>query len=208
MQNEPQADSAATTPTSSFYAHISRLRHIRRWGLMRCSVEEDVAQHSWEVAILAHALATIAKEVFGHEIDPHRVATKALFHDATEAITGDLPTPVKHSSFLKAATANMEREVSRELISLLPTPMQAAMAHLIDHEKVPPDEARIIKTADWLSAWFKCRQELRNGNQEFLHAEAQILAKLQQNMSPELEYFLSTFAKPFDLSLDQLMQSS
>lgn len=104
---------------SPFYAHLSRLRFIKRWGLMRNAVEEDVAQHSWEVAVLAHALAVIARDVFGQAVDPNAVATRALFHDATEAITGDLPTPVKYSPAMRHATANLEGEVCEDRKSVV-----------------------------------------------------------------------------------------
>lgn len=203
--HEPPAQATPHT-FSPFYAQITRLRYIKRWGLMRCSIEEDVAQHSWEVAILAHALATIAKDLFGKEIDPCRVATMALFHDATESITGDLPTPVKHSKLLRDATANLESHVCAEMLKLLPPELRPSISTFVDHQHFSPSESQTIKTADWLSAWLKCRNELRNGNQEFAHAEKQILAKLEQNMTPELQYFLRTFAQAFDLSLDQLMQ--
>ena len=191
---------------SPFYAHLSRLRFIKRWGLMRNAVEEDVAQHSWEVAVLAHALAVISRDVLGQAVDPQAVATKALFHDASEAITGDLPTPVKYSPAMRHATAHLEDEVSQEMVALLPQALRPALSGLIDHHQWPEHEARLVKSADRLAAWLKCRAELRYGNREFEQAEQQVKGKIEQHMTPEVEYFLKTFGPAYDLTLDSLMQ--
>ncbi|HEX5310891.1 5'-deoxynucleotidase [Aquabacterium sp.] len=191
---------------SPFYAHLSRLRFIKRWGLMRNAVEEDVAQHSWEVAVLAHALAVISRDVLGQAVDPQAVATKALFHDASEAITGDLPTPVKYSPAMRHATAHLEDEVSQEMVALLPQALRPALSGLIDHHQWPEHEARLVKSADRLAAWLKCRAELRYGNREFEQAEQQVKGKIEQHMTPEVEYFLKTFGQAYDLTLDSLMQ--
>lgn len=191
---------------SPFYAHLARLRYIKRWGLMRNAEEEDVAQHSWEVAVLAHALAVISRDVFHKQVDPNAVAARALFHDATEAITGDLPTPVKYSPAMRHATANLEGEVCREMVSLLPAALQTSMTAVMDHETWPAHEAALVKTADRLAAWLKCQAELRFGNPEFAQAEQQIRRKLDEHMTPELRYFLDTFAPAFALTLDSLMQ--
>lgn len=191
---------------SPFYAHLSRLRFIKRWGLMRNAVEEDVAQHSWEVAVLAHALAVISRDVFGQNVDPNAVATRALFHDATEAITGDLPTPVKYSPAMRHATAHLEDEVSQEMVALLPEALRPAIRPLIDHHDWPEAEARLVKSADRLAAWLKCRAELRYGNREFEQAAQQIRSKIDEHMTPEVEYFLKAFGSAYELTLDSLMQ--
>ncbi len=191
---------------SPFYAHLSRLRFIKRWGLMRNAVEEDVAQHSWEVAVLAHALALIRKEVFGGDVDPNSVATRALFHDATEAITGDLPTPVKYSPAMRQASLHLEDEVSHEMLALLPAALKAPLTAVVDHREWPVDEAQLVKAADRLAAWLKCQAELRYGNREFEQAAQQIHAKLHENMLPEVKYFLDTFGGAYDLTLDSLMR--
>ncbi len=194
------------SPHSPFYAHLSRLRFIKRWGLMRNAVEEDVAQHSWEVAVLAHALAVIRRDVLGGQIDPNAVATRALFHDATEAITGDLPTPVKYSPAMRQATAHLEDEVGREMVTLLPAPLQATLRSVMDHNEWPDDEAQLVKAADRLAAWLKCRAELRYGNREFEQAAQQIERKIQEHMLPEVRYFLDTFGPGYELTLDSLMR--
>lgn len=191
---------------SPFYAHLSRLRFIKRWGLMRNAVEEDVAQHSWEVAVLAHALAVISRDVFGQNVDPNSVATRALFHDATEAITGDLPTPVKYSPAMRHATAHLEDEVSQEMVALLPEALRPAIRPLIDHHDWPEAEARLVKSADRLAAWLKCRAELRYGNREFEQAAQQVRSKIDEHMTPEVEYFLKAFGSAYELTLDSLMQ--
>lgn len=193
--------------TSPFYAHLSRLRFIKRWGLMRNAEEEDVAQHSWEVAVLAHALALIRRDVFGKPVDPNAVATRALFHDATEAITGDLPTPVKYSPAMRQATLHLEDEVSREMVNLLPPPLQGSLQAALDHRLWPADEAELIKAADRLAAWLKCRAELRYGNREFEQAEQQTGQKVQEHMLPEVQYFLDTFGAAYDMTLDSLMST-
>ncbi len=191
---------------SPFYAHLSRLRFIKRWGLMRNAVEEDVAQHSWEVAVLAHALAVISRDVLGRQVDPNAVATRALFHDATEAITGDLPTPVKYSPAMRSATVDLEGEVCNEMLTLLPDALKPAMKGVMDHHVWPDDEARLVKAADRLAAWLKCQAELRYGNREFEQAAQQIRGKLEENMAPEVRYFLDTFGPAFELTLDSLMR--
>lgn len=199
-------DPIDTPAPSPFYAHLSRLRFIKRWGLMRNAVEEDVAQHSWDVAVLAHALAVIQRDVFGRVIDPNAVAARALFHDATEAITGDLPTPVKYSPAMRQATAHLEDEVAREMTALLPEPVRAALAPMMDHSAWPADEAALVKSADRLAAWLKCRAELRYGNREFEQAEQQVREKIEATMTPEVRYFLDVFAPGYELTLDTLMR--
>ncbi|HYR24699.1 MAG TPA: 5'-deoxynucleotidase [Aquabacterium sp.] len=191
---------------SPFYAHLSRLRFIKRWGLMRNAVEEDVAQHSWEVAVLAHALAVISRDVFEEPVDPNAVATRALFHDATEAITGDLPTPVKYSPAMRQATAHLEDQVCGEMIHLLPPALKPALTEVMDHRVWPDREAQLVKSADRLAAWLKCRAELRYGNLEFEQADQQVRAKLDEHMTREVQYFLDTFGPAFELTLDSLMQ--
>jgi len=199
--SRPRLPMAALPITPSpFYAHLSRLRFIKRWGLMRNAVEEDVAQHSWDVAVLAHALAVISRDVFGQAVDPHAVATRALFHDAAEAITGDLPTPVKYSPAMG--------QVCNEMLNLLPPVLLPALRSVMDDHSWPPEEARLIKSADRLAAWLKCRAELRYGNREFEQATQQVRAKIEEHMSPEVRYFLDTFGPAFELTLDSLMQGA
>ncbi len=203
---EPMPTSTASLDSSPFYAHLARLRFIKRWGLMRNAVEEDVAQHSWDVAVLAHALAVISQQVFGRAVDPNAVAAKALFHDATEAITGDLPTPIKYSPAMRHASAHLEDEVATEMTALLPSALQPAIGAMMDHRQWTPDEVRLVKQADRLAAWLKCRAELRYGNREFEQAEQQVRSKIDEHLSEEVAYFLEHFAPAYDKTLDSLMQ--
>lgn len=193
--------------TSHFFAYINRLRWIKRWSLMRNAIEEDVAVHSWEVATIAHALGVIYNQINDDQIDPHRLATSALYHDATEVITGDMPTPVKyHSESMKLAYKGVERQAENELLSLLPDAMKDAFAHVLLEEQLPDIYRTLLKSADRLSALLKCRAELRAGNQEFEHAEKEIQRRLLESARPEVEYFLTTFAPGYDMTLDHLLK--
>ena len=194
-------------PVSHFFAYISRLRWIKRWGLMRNAIEENVATHSWEVATIAHALALIRNRHFGCHINADRVAAAALYHDATEVITGDLPTPVKyHSTVMREAFGDIEHKAEAELLALLPTDLREDFAPYVRESRLPAEDRELIKAADRLSAWLKCRAEIRAGNKEFDPAARQILQRLEQDELPEVAYFLSVFAPSYDCPLDNLLQ--
>lgn len=194
-------------PVSHFFAYISRLRWIKRWGLMRNAIEENVATHSWEVATIAHALALIRNRHFGGRINADRVAAAALYHDATEVITGDLPTPVKyHSTVMREAFGDIEHKAEAELLALLPTDLREDFAPYVRESRLPAEDRELIKAADRLSAWLKCRAEIRAGNKEFDPAARQILRRLEQDELPEVAYFLSVFAPSYDCPLDNLLQ--
>ena len=152
---------------SKFYAYLSRLRWIKRWGLMRNAEPENVMEHSWEVAVVAHALALIRNQYFMGTVDANAIATAALYHDVSEVLTGDLPTPIKYfSTSLTNAYRQIEAIASEELISLLPQPLQASYQALLSDGQ-PESHHQIIKAADTLSAYLKCLSELRAGNLEF-----------------------------------------
>lgn len=191
---------------SPFFAHLSRLRWIKRWGLMRNAIDENVMEHSWEVAIIAHALAIIRKEIFHQPIDANAVATAALYHDASEAITGDLPTPIKyHSPAIQSAYQNLENRAANELLDLLPKELQPAFAALMLHEQSSDDIRLLIKAADRIAAYLKCQAELRSGNQEFESAAKEIADRIQQLELPEVDYFMREFAPSYGLTLDRLI---
>ena len=193
--------------TSHFFAYIARLRWIKRWSLMRNAIHEDVATHSWEVATIAHALGIIHNQTNDEKIDAHRLATAALYHDATEVITGDMPTPVKyHSNAMKTAYKTVERQAEEELLSLIPEAMQADFAAVLLEENLPETYRMLLKAADRLSALLKCRAELRTGNQEFEHAEKEIEKRLRETKLPEVEYFLKVFAPSYNMTLDNLLK--
>lgn len=188
---------------SGFFALISRMRHIKRWGLMRGSYSENVQEHSHMVAVLAHALAVIRRDVFGGEIDPNAVAAAALFHDASEILTGDLPTPIKYlNPEIMAAYKKVEGLAEKKLLKMLPENIRASYSPLID--EVPRDIREIIKAADKLAALIKCVEELKAGNNEFLLAERQTRKTIESLDMPEVKYFMENFMPAFSLTLDEL----
>jgi len=192
--------------TSPFFAYIGRLRWIRRWGLMRNAIEEDVATHSWEVAVLAHGLAVIRNAQFGGAVNPERVATAALYHDAAEVITGDMPTPIKyHSAVMREAFGDIEHKAQSELLALLPAELKAHFSPCLREEEWDEDTRVLVKAADRLAAYLKCEAEIRAGNREFEQAGEQILKRLQQDALPEVTYFLEVFAPDYGASLDNLL---
>ncbi|SET42572.1 MULTISPECIES: 5'-deoxynucleotidase [Marinobacter] len=191
---------------SHFFAYIGRLRWIRRWGLMRNAIEENVATHSWEVATLAHALAVIRNRHFDGQVNPETVATAALYHDASEVITGDMPTPVKyHSKVMREAFRDIEHKASDELLALLPESLQSDFALYIQESRWQPDVAELVKAADRLSALLKCEAEIQAGNREFEPAAQQIRERLEQEGLPEVRYFLEVFAPGYSQPLDHLL---
>ncbi|ERS82288.1 MULTISPECIES: 5'-deoxynucleotidase [Marinobacter] len=191
---------------SHFFAYVSRLRWIKRWGLMRNAIDENVATHSWEVATVAHALALIRNRHFAGTVNADRVAAAALYHDATEVITGDMPTPVKyHSRVMREAFGDIEHKAEAELLALLPEDLREDFSPYVRESRLGPEEKELIKAADRLSAWLKCRAELRAGNPEFGPAEQQIRERLEADGLPEVQYFLEVFAPGYDQPLDNLL---
>ena len=189
---------------NSFFALISRMRYIGRWGLMRSSIPENVQEHSHMVAVIAHALGVIRREVFGRECDPNALAAAALFHDAPEIITGDMPTPVKyHSGALTAAYKAVERGAAEKLVSMLPVELRGAYEPLISGD-VGEENEQLVKAADRLSAYIKCIEERKAGNLEFLSAERQTLERIRSMGLPEAGYFIEHFIPAFELDLDGL----
>lgn len=194
---------------SHFFAYVSRLRWIKRWGLMRNAIEENVATHSWEVATLAHALALIRNRHFEGQVNADRIAAAALYHDATEVITGDMPTPVKyHSRVMREAFGDIEHKAAGELLALLPEDLREDFAPYVRESGLPAAEKELIKAADRLSAWLKCQAEIRAGNQEFGPAASQIRRRLEEDELPEVDYFLRVFAPSYDQPLDNLLGES
>ncbi|MEG2222370.1 MAG: 5'-deoxynucleotidase [Oscillospiraceae bacterium] len=186
-----------------FFAYISRIRYIARWALMRNTFPENVQEHSHEVAVLAHALATIRKEIFHQPADPNACAVAALYHDASEILTGDLPTPVKYNNpVIRDAYRSLERVAQDKLLAGLPQELRAVYAPILHEED--PEIARIVKAADKLSAYLKCQNELHAGNQEFEQAALEIMAALQSYEMPEITWFFDRFGDTFGVTLDEL----
>ncbi len=198
-----------TAIASSFHAYLRRLRWIKRWGLKRNAHEENVMEHSWEVAVIAHTLALIKNRYFDGTLDANAIAAAALYHDVTEVITGDLPTPVKyHSPEILDAYKRLESQAEHALLKLLPDALQADFEPLISHERLPEAHRHIIKAADKISAYLKCQAELKAGNQEFELAARQIADDLTRLSQPEVVFFMQAFAPSCGLTLDGLMQIS
>jgi 5'-deoxynucleotidase len=187
----------------SFFALVSRLRNITRWSLMRNSAVENVQEHSHMVAVIAHALAVIRRDVFGGEADPGKTAAAALFHDASEIFTGDMPTPVKYfDPGIMTAYKKVEAVAARKLATALPAEMRPAYEALLSPEDA--DTAAFVKAADTLAAYITCLEELKTGNAEFRSAARQTRAKLDALDMPEVVYFIEHFIPAFELTLDEL----
>ena len=192
---------------SRFFAYLERLRWIKRWGLKRNVVEENVMEHSWQVATIAHVLAIIHQKHFDGDIDPNQVATTALYHDVSEIITGDLPSPIKyHSEKILSAYRMIEHEAEEELLGLLPKNLQAEFEAILLHEKVDAKVSRFVKAADLISAFLKCQLEVKSGNHEFEDAQRTIEESIRQLAMPEVDYFMATFVDSYLLTLDELLK--
>ena len=190
---------------NAFFALAARMRNIRRWGLMRNSFEENLLEHSQMTAVLAHALAVIRRDVFGRAADPEGAAAAALFHDMSEIITGDLPTPVKYlNEDIRRSYKAVERRAEAQLITLLPEEMRPAYGELLQGGSGETRE--LVKAADKLSAYIKCIEELRAGNEEFRSAEKQLRETLEASRLPEVPYFMERFLPSFGMTLDELTQ--
>ena len=189
---------------NEFYALLGRMRYINRWGLMRNSFSENIQEHSHQVAVLAHALALIRREVLGLEgPDPDRCAVAALFHDATEILTGDLPTPIKYyNSAINDAYKQLEQIAANHLLDMLPQQLREYYAPLVREEDT--QVSRIVKAADKLSAYAKCIAEQRMGNTEYESAAQQTMEAMQAMESPELDWFIAECLPAFSRNLDQL----
>ncbi len=184
-----------------FYAVMSRMKNIYRWGLMRNTRSENLSEHSLEVAQIAHALAIINRKRFGGNADPNFAAAVAMYHDTSEIITGDMPTPIKYyNSEIKTAYKKIETVATNELLEMLPGDFKD------EFEKIySPDEltCRLVKAADKLSALIKCTEELNMGNREFLVAKESAYSAIKAMHLPEAEVFLEEFIPSFSLSLDE-----
>ena len=187
-----------------FFAYLSRMRYIGRWSLMRNSLPENIQEHSHMVAVLAHALGIIRRDVFGIPCNPEEAAAVALFHDCSEILTGDLPTPIKyHSSEIRDAYKQIEFFACNRLLDTLPDELKPAYRQLLTGEK-QKRSFDLVKAADKLSAYIKCIEERKAGNNEFLSAEVQTLDILNKMHMPEVDYFLDHFTPAFELNLDEL----
>ena len=188
----------------NFFAYISRMRYIGRWSLMRNALPENIQEHSHMVAVLAHALGVIRRDVFGVPCDPEEYAAVALYHDCSEILTGDLPTPIKyHSSEIIEAYRSVEALACEKLLATLPDELREAFRPMLSGETAERCHD-LVKAADKLSAYIKCIAERRAGNDDFLSAERQTRRILEQMQLPEVDNFLQHFIPAFELTLDEL----
>lgn len=189
---------------NEFFALMGRMRYITRWGLMRNTFSENLTEHSYMTAVLAHALALIRRDILKLEgPDPDRCAVAALYHDASEILTGDLPTPVKYyNPDIKQAYKQVERVAGNRVLDMLPQELRGSYEHdvLEDDRVVKP----IVKAADKLSAHIKCLEEQKSGNTDFDYAARQTWEAMKAMQLPELEWFLENCLAPFTMNLDQL----
>ncbi len=190
---------------SHFFAYLSRMKFIRRWGLMRSTYPENIQEHSLRVALIAHALAVIRNRLFGGGADPQRTALLALFHDVGEVLTGDLPTPVKQfNPEIKAAYGSIEAAARERLLGMLPDPLKRDYEELFRVREVDKINRDLVKAADKLCAYIKCLEELNAGNPEFAQAEKTLRTTVERIGLPEVRYFLETFVPSFRLTIDEL----
>ena len=186
----------------SFFAMLSRMKHISRWGLMHSARQENLSEHTLEVAYLAHALAVLGNRRFGRGYDPGRAALYALYHDCSEILTGDLPTPVKYQNpQLRDAYKAVEAQAARRLLGKLPEELREDFSPWFE---APPDYAPLLKAADKLSALVKCQEEKNAGSREFDRAYETTLASLRSMALPEADAFLEEFFPAYALPLDDL----
>ncbi|MFF2483964.1 5'-deoxynucleotidase [Paenibacillus sp. NPDC058071] len=196
---------------SHFFAYMYRLKYIERWSLMRNTTKENVAEHTFHVALLAHMLCSIGNRVYSQSYNADRAVTLALFHDATEVFTGDIPTPVKHHNpKMLASFREIEAMAAERLLGMVPAELQDDYAPLLGKPTggvlSEEDERllRLVKAADLLDAYLKCVSEMSGGNREFQVAMGQTEAALQKLNSPEVEWFLTHMAPSLGMSLDEL----
>jgi 5'-deoxynucleotidase len=190
---------------SHFYAMLSRMKYINRWGLMNNTKNENISEHSLQVAMLAHCLVLIHNKRFGGNLDAQRAAILGIFHDTTEIITGDMPTPIKYfNPIIKEAYKEIEENAADKLVSMLPEDFKPELESIIKMNGEQDKELKpFVKAADKFSALIKCIDELRMGNDEFRKAKDTILDALHQMNMPEVKVFEEEFLPSFSLSLDE-----
>ncbi|KFF61260.1 5'-nucleotidase [Pectobacterium brasiliense] len=194
---------------SHFFAHLSRLKLISRWPLMRNVRTENVSEHSLQVAFVAHALAVIKNRKFDGNLNAERIALLAMYHDASEVLTGDMPTPIKYyNAQIAHEYKKIEKIAQQKLVEMLPEELQQDYRMLLDDNYTSEEERAIVKQADALCAYLKCLEELSAGNAEFTLAKARLEKTLQLRHSPEMDYFMTVFVPGFSLSLDEISQDS
>jgi 5'-deoxynucleotidase len=190
---------------SHFFAYLSRMRFIRRWGLMHSTHVENIQEHSLRAAMIAHALATICNRLYGGTLNPERLAVLAMYHDAGEVLTGDLPRPVKYfNPEIQTSYHRIERVARDTLLAMLPEALRGDYEPLLHPDAATADERALVTAADKLCAYMKCLEEIAAGNREFVQAEKALRQTLDAIDRPEVRYFVATFVPSFRLTLDEL----
>lgn len=192
-----------TNLCSHFLAFLFRMKYINRWSLMRNTETENIAEHSLQVAMIAHMLATIKNKYYDGNIDANNIAVLAMFHDSSEIITGDMPTPIKYfNPELKDAYKNVENVANQKLLSMLPKDFKDTYERILFHDD--SEAWTLVKAADKLAAYIKCIEEEKAGNKEFIKAKETISKSIAQINRPEVKYFMDVFMCSFSLTLDEL----
>jgi len=190
---------------SHFFAHLARMKLIQRWPLMRSISTENISEHSLQVAFVAHALAVIKNKKFAGNLNPERIAILGMYHDTSEVLTGDLPTPVKYyNPDIAKEYKKIEAAAEQKLLSMLPEEFRDDFAPYLVSQSAHPEDAAIVKQADTICAYLKCLEELSAGNHEYALAKKRLDVTLNQRRTEEMDYFLNTFAPSFELSLDEI----
>ena len=193
---------------SHFFAYLFRMRFIKRWGLMHNTYPENVQEHSLRVAQIAHALAVIKNRLFNGEVDPNRVAVLALYHDASEVLIGDLPSPIKYfNPEIHKAYKEVEKSASKKLVAMVPEELADDYRSVLFPDASDGEEEAhrdLVKAADKLCAYVKCLEETAAGNREFAKAEEALRVAVEETELPEVDYFMKTFVSSFKLTLDEL----
>ena len=187
-----------------FYAYMDRMKYIKRWQLMRSVREENIMEHSQQVAMLTHALVSIHNEIFGGHADVLKAVLYATYHEVSEVMTGDLPTPIKYyNRHIHGAYKELEKNACETIVGTLPSELQKSIAPFVLADE-DSEEYKLVKAADRLAAYIKCLEELRSGNGEFSKAKKSIEKDLRSRKIPEVEYFFEHFIPSFSLTLDDL----
>ncbi|PKM85926.1 MAG: 5'-deoxynucleotidase [Firmicutes bacterium HGW-Firmicutes-12] len=190
---------------SHFLAYLSRMKLIKRWGLMRNIYPENIQEHSLQVAIIAHSLALIKNKFYHGKVNPERIAILAMYHEVSEIITGDLASPIKYfNPQIKKAFGEIEDFARERLFNMVPDELKSEYKQLIFYEETDNESLKLIKIADKLSAYIKCLEELTAGNKEFIEAEKALKMELERFKCPELDYFIDNFLPSFNLTLDEM----
>ncbi len=189
---------------SHFFAFLSKMKYINRWGLMRNTESENIQEHSLEVALIAHALAVIKNTLYQGKTDPNRTAVLALYHEIGEVIVGDLPAPIKYYNVaIHQAFSEIENKAREKIFNMLPDELKSNYREVV-FQNGAEDEIELIKAADKISAYLKCLQELKHGNKDFEKAKNSLKKHIEEIRLPEVKYFMEKFLPSYSLTIDEL----